>query len=481
MKIKTLNLVIFLTLLAAISGCASASPKRELMDVQKDIERRTDKRLDYDISTRNESTVEKELRGFLQSPLSTDAAVKIALLNNPSLSAAFEELGITKADLVQQGLLKNPSVSGSIREPNHDGKTNTEFEVTQDVLSLLTLPLRKRLTGLQLEEAKYALGEEILHLESEVRGAYYALQAAQQMTAMQEKILKGEEAAVELAQRQLAAGNINDLVLAGHRLALTQAQMDLKEKQTEVKEAREHLGRLMGLTNKQLDWNIHDTLPFVSQEEPPLEELEAKARMMNLDLLMAKQKVRVMEDNLKVSRIHLLPEIHAGFNTEKETDGGRLEGPVFEVEVPLFDQKQSTVARSKAELKQAKALLKAKEDEVISEVRSKYARLVAKRSMAESYIESALPLHAQLIDSLQKHYNFMLVGVYDLLNAKKEESEAYHNFVETLKEYWILRSELELLTGEKMTYFPAEKMKEDKSPKPTMQEHHNHSQHGGNK
>jgi cobalt-zinc-cadmium efflux system outer membrane protein len=151
------------------------------------------------------------------------------------------------------------------------------------------------------------------------------------------------------------------------------------------------------------------------------------------------------------------------------------------VEVPLFDQKQSTVARSKAELKQAKALLKAKEDEVISEVRSKYARLVAVRSMAESYIESALPLHAQLIDSLQKHYNFMLVGVYDLLNAKKEESEAYHNFVETLKDYWILRSELELLTGEKMTYFPAAKMKEDKSPKPTMQEHHNHSQHGGNK
>lgn len=478
MNIKILKFVIFSTLLGMITGCVSVSSKKELTNVQKDFERRSGKHLETDLGTRDEIAVEK-LRGFLQKPLSAEAAVEIALLNNPFLLAAFEELGITKADLVQQSVLKNPSFSGSVREPSHDGKTNTEFEVTQDILSILTWPLRKRLTGLLLEEAKYSLGETILHLESEVKNAYYTLQAAKQMVVMQEKILKAEQAATELAERQFDAGNVNDLAVAGYKLVLTQAQMDLKEREVEVEEARQVLGRLMGLTNRKTDWDIHDSLPFVSQKEPGLEELEAKTRSQNFDLLMARAHLKVMEDTLKVSRINLLPEMQAGFNTEKETDGGRLEGPVFEIEVPLFDQKQSTLARSKAQLNQARAFLAAKEDEVISEVRAKYSRLVAAKSMAGTYLNSTLPLHAKLIDSLQKHYNFMLVGVYDLLDAKKEESEAYHQFVGILKEYWILRSELELLAGEKLEYIPADVPAVEAAPKPSAHEQHDHSSHGG--
>lgn len=479
MTITTINLIIVLVLFGAISGCASVSPRRELADIQKDIEHRTNKRFGQDFSAKVKIVVEKETQVLLQDSLTADAAVEIALFNNPSLKAAFEELGITKADLVQQGLLKNPSLHGFVREPSHHGNTNTEFEITQDILSILTLPLRTRLTGLQLEQAKYSLGKTILHFESEVRNAYYSLQAAKQMYAIQEKILNAQESAAELARRQFEAGNVNDLVMTGHQLALVQDQMDLKQREVEVKEARETLGRLMGLTIKKTDWDIRDNLPFVSKIEPQLEELEAKIKLKNFDLLMARQWVEVMEDSLKISRVNVLPEIRAGYNTEKDPDGNRLQGPAFEVEIPLFDQKLSTVTRSKAQLTQARELLKAKENEVISDARSKYARLLAAKSTAETYIKLTLPLYVKLIDSLQKQYNFMFVGVYDLLNAKKQESEAYHKFVETLKDYWILRSELELLAGEKIGYIPADSSTVDVVPKTSPHEHHNQSSHGG--
>jgi len=465
----------FISISVVVSGCASVSTNGDLKHLQEKIEQRTHKKLNWGLGSKNEEIIQQKIQNVLQDKLTVDAAVEIALMNNPSLQAAFEELGVTKAELVQAGLLKNPSVHGFFRNPTHDGKTNTEFEVKQDILSILTLPLRKGLTHTQLEQAQYSVGEAVLRLDREVRNAYYTLQAAQQMYAMQEKILKAEESALVLAERQFEAGNVNDLVVTGHQLALNRAQLDLSQREMEVNEAKETLGRLMGLSSREMDWDIQESLPYISKEEPLLKELEDKAMSQNFALLMANQEVKTREQALKVSRVNMLPEMQAGFNTEKETDGGRLEGPVFEVEVPLFDQKQTFVARSKAQLRQSQERLRAKEDEVLSSVRSKYNRLLVTKNMVETYLQSVLPLHAKFIESLQRHYNFMLVGVYDLLDAKKEEIESYHKFVVSLKEYWILRSELELLAGEKIEYIPADSSSKEMTPQTPSHEHH----HGG--
>ena len=51
---------------------------------------------------------ERRIRELLAQPLSVEDAVQIALLGNPSLQAAFQELGISEADLVQSGRLPNP-------------------------------------------------------------------------------------------------------------------------------------------------------------------------------------------------------------------------------------------------------------------------------------------------------------------------------------------------------------------------------------
>ena len=49
-----------------------------------------------------------QVAALLAHPLSAEDAVQIALLNNRMLQAAFEELGISEADLVQAGRLPNP-------------------------------------------------------------------------------------------------------------------------------------------------------------------------------------------------------------------------------------------------------------------------------------------------------------------------------------------------------------------------------------
>jgi cobalt-zinc-cadmium efflux system outer membrane protein len=45
----------------------------------------------------------------------------------------------------------------------------------------------------------------------------------------------------------------------------------------------------------------------------------------------------------------------------------------------------------------------------------------------------------------------MLLGVYQLLQARQSELEAYRDFIEALRDYWIARSDLERAIGARLT------------------------------
>ena len=90
---------------------------------------------------RNEAAqkeIEQAVEELLQTNLTAQTAVSIALLNNRALQAKFEEIGITQADLAQASRLRNPIYAGFFRLPMH-GPTvlNTENSVAQDFLDLL--------------------------------------------------------------------------------------------------------------------------------------------------------------------------------------------------------------------------------------------------------------------------------------------------------------------------------------------------------
>ena len=80
--------------------------------------------------------IEEALDKLLENELTAAGAIQIALLNNARLQARYEELGISQAELIQAGLLKNPTVFGSARFPtNSPGATELEFGLLQNFLN----------------------------------------------------------------------------------------------------------------------------------------------------------------------------------------------------------------------------------------------------------------------------------------------------------------------------------------------------------
>src|SRR5207247_11355227 len=80
------------------------------------------------------------VRTLLGRPLSAAAAVRIALLNNRDLQAAYNALGISEAAMVQASL--PPSPTFSLSRIGSGGAFELEARLVASVLNLATLPAR---------------------------------------------------------------------------------------------------------------------------------------------------------------------------------------------------------------------------------------------------------------------------------------------------------------------------------------------------
>ncbi len=453
-----------------VSGCATASQRPGFREVSQTVEDRTGFQVQWNQGTSEDAQVADRLQALLQQELTAETAVQIALLNNAALQAAFEELGIAQADLVQAGLLKNPVFAGRVRFPDKSGEsTNTEFSVSEDFIDLFQRPLRKKLASAQWDETKLQVSDRVFHLTTEVRSAYYTLQAAEHSHAMLQTITQAAEAAAELAERQHAAGNINDLGLANEQVAFQQVKLDLIRSEADLLAARERLNRLMGIGTAPT-WKISQELPQLPGEEPSAQDLESRALTQRLDLAAARQEIHVREQALALACRGVIPAVNVGIDTERDTDRSRVTGPSFDVELPVFDRKQAPIARAKAELRQSQRRLSVLETQIRSEVRSTRDQVQVARQAIEQYQKGLIPLREQIVAESQKHYNYMLVGIFQVLQAKREEVSAYREYIEAFRDYWTARTELERAIGGRLVSEPAAQPTAASPEQPSIQE-----------
>lgn len=430
-----------------VSGCATPPRNAGFMDVAKTVELRTSLHLQQ-YSGAPTGLVRDTIHELLREDLTGARAVRIALLSNRSLQATLEELGVARADVIQAVLPSNPVFSGHARVPDESGKTNLELAFAQPILDALFIPLRRRVAAAEFEQAKLQVGDAVLSLVTDVKTTYYAVQAAAQVRAMQQTVLQAAEAAAELAKRQYETGNINDLDLANQQAFFQQASMELTRSEAEVQVAREALNRLLGLSGAEAaSWRMAAQLPEFPAADTSLEELEALAVSQRLDLAATRKETETFRRALTLARFAILPSPEVGINTETEPDGDRVTGPMWEMALPVFDWGQADRTRLQAQLRQSQHRAAALEVAVRSEVRRAYEQMVAQRQIAERYQTHLIPLQEQIVASSLRHYNFMLIGAFQLLLARQQEIEAHRGYIEALRDYWTTRAELERAVG----------------------------------
>lgn len=379
------------------------------------------------------------------APLSPEAAAALAAARNPAFRALLQEEGIAQADLEQAGLPANPRVHGALRFlGTEQGARGHELGVKVDLLSLLAIPLQKRVASGRLEQVRFRLSQEALGLETRVKEAYYAHQAAQARLRLTAAAADAAEASAELAGRMREAGNLNALELAERQAEAQEAAAELAGAENGAAQARERLALLLGVQDG--SWSVEPELRPLPASDPDAAAVEAEAVKRRWDLQAARKDPEVLKAARRAERASLFGGVDVGVDTEREYGGATGYGPEFEVGVPLFDRRQKALKRLDAQRRQSLASAEALELQVRYEVRSAAAALAAARKAAAALGEAA-PLKARAAAETLKHNNYMLLGYDRLLEAKRRELEAYAAHADALAEYWTRRAELERASG----------------------------------
>jgi cobalt-zinc-cadmium efflux system outer membrane protein len=466
--------------LALFTGCASTSPKPVFGDVAHDVNARSGHDVKWAPGGDDDKEIDRAVDALLGRELTADAAVQIALLSSPALHAKLEELAIAQADLVQAGLLKNPVFSvGTTAWDGEHISPNVFVAVEQDFLDILVMPLRKRVAAAQLQATRLEVGDHVLEVASQVREAFYTAQAAEQVAAMRRLVEDSARTAADLAKAQYEAGNISDLTLTNELSLAAQATLDRRRAEGDAAVAREKLNKLMGTWGPRTAWKRSPKLPNLPPAEPALEHLESLAIEKRLDIDAARRNVQAMGYALDLAKTT------RWFGTVNvSVEAGRLRhnnkfafGPSVALEIPLFDQRQAQIAKLEAFRRQAEGELRALAVDVRSDVRASRARVLTARGVVEDYGRVVVPLRESTVRFSQEQYDAMLLGVYQLIQAKQAEFDSYREYIEALRDYWIARSDLERATGTRIGAAPDTSPGTSTVAVPPPQQHQHQHQH----
>jgi len=433
----------------AVAGCAQVPKEAGFNDVKGLVGKRLDYHLHWNQGTEADHEVEKTIDALLSNELTPETAVQIALLSNPELQAVYEDLGITQADVVEAGLLENPVLFGRARFPNKSGESNNyEFEITQNFLNILMLPARKKLSAVRFEQVKLQIADEVIRLIAGVRKSYFSALGARQIRDLRNEITSAAGNSFELARRLHAAGNISDLQLANENAHFEQSRIELANSETTLFDAREQLTLLMGLWGPQTNWQLPGQMPDMPSDEIPLANLESMAIENRLDLAAEKKAAEALAQALGITiDWRWIGHIEVGISTERETDRTWVTGPSLAIELPIFNQRQADIARLEAHLRRSQKKLTAQAIEIRSEVRTLRNRLIMQRNLIDHFRRTVLPLRERIVELTLKNYNYMLSGAFDLIMARQQEFEAYHKYLEALRDYWIIRADMQRSLG----------------------------------
>ena len=424
----------------ALAACASVPRDAGANDVQQAVAQRGGAAIEF--RAQPATADDERVAAMLRDELTADEAVAVAMLNNPRLQMTLAELGIARADLIEASTITNPVFEFEIRFPGEPYRPY-ELRLAQSLIELIQLPRRRALGRAAFDAAQMRVSSEVLRFAADVRSAYYNLLAASQHVALSRTVVASAQTAAEVAMKQHAAENITDLDFENEQALYEQAKLDLARAEQRVLLAREALLRAMGLRNAAAEWRLPETFPQLPATEIDQPQLEQLAAAQRLDLAIARREVDVARQMVPLARLAALEETVLDVHYEREPEGEHTIGPGIEFPIPIFNTGRAARTRAEAQFLRARHALNAIEAESSSQLRAARATLAEARARVEYYRDVVVPRRTRIVELTKLEHNAMLVGVFQLLQAKQNEMDARGDFIEAQREYWSARTDLD--------------------------------------
>jgi outer membrane protein TolC len=440
-------LLLFNIAALAVCGCAGFSSDGGFKAVADASRLRLGHDIRWPRDAEEQSKVNAQVSDLLSRPLTAEDAVQVALLNNRALQAAFEDLGVSEADLVQAGRLQNPRFD--LRHASAAGQYDIEESLSFNVLSLLAMPYAR-----EVEKARFAQTQSIVvlrvaQLARDTREAFYAAVAAQASHSYWQRTRAAAETGAALAQRMVASGNWNLLDQAREQNFYADAVAAAVGAQLAQQTAREKLSALMGLStaaNGQAELLLADAFPDLPGALQNLPDVERTVLQDRLDLQLMRQQIDELKSRLKLTRSTRFVNV-LDVGAERVRQGSRDTpyelGYTVTLEVPLFDSGAARLKKAEAVYAQAIDRFTQAAIDARSQIRLAYAAYRAAFELARQQRDEVLPLRKKIAQENLLRYNASQISIFELLYDVREQASVTERYIQRQRDFWIAKSRLD--------------------------------------
>jgi outer membrane protein TolC len=431
--------------LLALNGCANFSADGGFSEVRQMAEQRlgVPASLDWARQPADQGRIDARVGELLAQPLDMNAAVQVALLNHRGLQAAYAELGITQAEVVQAGRLPNPGFSfGRVTQ---GAEIELERGLHFNLARVLAWPLVQRLEARRLAQAQTQVAQQVLALAGDTRKAWVQAVAAQEGVRYSRQVMQAAEASAELARRMAQVGNFNKLQQAREQGFYADAALALARAEQQRRATRERLTRLMGLWGEQTAFRLPERLPDLPAQPRELPEVERTALAQRLDVAASRTGVEATARNLGLTRTtRFVNVLELGLARNSSNEAPTQKGWEIGFELPLFDWGSARVARAEAVYMQALQLAAETAINARSEVREAYGAYRSAWDIARHQRDEIVPLKQRISEENLLRYNAMLIGVFELLADARSQIASVNGAIDALRDYWIAQADLDM-------------------------------------
>ena len=435
------------------SGCANFSPDGGMFTVQALASEELGKDVVKIRSEEDAAAVKARVDELLAKPLTAASAVQIALINNRGLQAAYNELGISEAEMVEASLPPPPTIA--LARLVWSGGYEIERQILQNVLGLLTLPRRREIAGARFEQAQVRAVEAVLRTAAEARRAYYRAVAANEITKALEEARLSAEAIADLSQQLGETGALSKLDQARENVFYAEVSGQLATARLRQRTERERLIRALGLWGYQTKFRLPNSLPPLPRAPRGMAAVESEAVSRRVDLIIAQMELDILAKELGLTKrtrfIDVLEvaglaskekEETVDEDGKKETEVTRKRGFEVEFQIPIYDFGEARVVRAEETYMRAVNRLLERAVNVRSEAREAYQTYRGAYDIARHYEREILPLRQIISEESLLSYNAMITDVFELLADVRARIASNVQAIEARREFWLATVDL---------------------------------------
>ena len=402
--------------------------------------------------------IEIDPRGLLaRSPgsrgISPDEAAVVAVIVNPQLRAERAARGVAAAQLLQAGLLPNPTLAASLDFPYHssppDDFTGYSIGPEWEITSLITRDAKRRAAVASAKSVDLDVAWKEWQVAEEARAAAYDVIALEAQLAAARDADRQFGENLDIVRRAVDRHDTTLLELSASQTSAQEARVATVDQETALAKQRLVLRKALGFAPGGDDINVRGgggQLP--SRLDPPaVDELLAGLESRRLDLLALKRGYQSQDATYRAAILAQFPKISLGFNAARDTSNVKTIGVGVTMDLPIFDRNQGNISIESATRQKLFDEYAARTFAARWEIATAVADIEASnRQLAAA--EAALPALEDLVrtyDAALRQGQVDILSVYDRRGALAQKRIDIAKLKQQLVANWLA---LELASGQ---------------------------------